>query len=100
VTGQELRDLADELRRKSNEAEAAWDVAEAAARATEAALASLDKTGYCVWQGEAIWETPRVIPPPAEFVPFDNDVPAKLAKKAVEVGLRNFFQAPKENHEG
>lgn len=100
MTGQELRDLVEKLQDEAREAEKAHMEVESRLYPAKTALASLDKTGYCVWQGEAIWETPRVIPPPAEFVPYDNDVPAKLARKAVEVGLRNFFSAPKENHEG
>lgn len=37
---------------------------------------------------------------PAEFKPYDNDVPQALYVRARQVGLRDFFSAPKGGGEG
>ena len=31
---------------------------------------------------------------PAEYVPYDNEIPVKLFVRATQVGLRDFFSAP------
>lgn len=94
MTPADLRDLVATLEAQVKERETALFEAEARLHPAKAALASLDKTGYCVYGGEAMWETPPVKTPAPEYIPFDNEVPQKLAKRAIDGGLRNFFDRP------